>query len=285
MTRILIFSALLLFIVTVGAQRKSRGGGATASATATGKEWSSGTAHTLPKGRFEFGLFQPLRYGQTENLEWSTHPILFIKVPNVKVKIAYSNFSGWEMASRHSVVYPTPLLRLLRVKGFGIEALAEMDVGGIISDDPTIPPIPHMISFRHEILLSQSFGPSTLITGKGGFCLALRGGKIDKRTTVDLPVVFPRLGVYYSGYGVNGGVDILRKATKRIEMLVDADILFLPGFDEGSFAFEHKGLIIWNKSSRFQLSLGYKLVYGEYPFGTQWHLLPLFDLQFGRNRR
>jgi len=247
-------------------------------------EWPSGTAYTLPKGRYEIGLFQPLRYGQTNKLEWSTHPILNFFIPNVSIKISFSLFHGWEMATRHSFVYPTPLLRKIRVKGFGIQALADMDVGGIIANDPDIPQIPHMISSRNEVVLSRLLGKSTVLTGKMGVVLALKTGKLDTRTTIDLPIIFPRLGVYYNGYGINLGADVLRQVTKRINFLIDADLFLLPGLEEGDFAFEHKGLFIWNKSSRFQVMFGYKLVYGEYPFGTQWHLLPLLDFQWGRIR-
>lgn len=267
-------STCLLFLLT-----------ATATATATGEKWSTGTAYTLPKGRYEVGLFQPLRYGQTENLEWSTHPILDLLIPNITVKISRGRFRGWDMATRHSLVYPTPLLRKLRVKGFGIQFLADMDVGGIISGDPDIPQIPHMISSRNEVMLSRSFGAATLVTGKAGLAVAIKAGKLDSRTTIDLPIVFPRLGAYYNGYGLNVGGDVLRSITKRLDLLADVDVFVLPGLEEGSFAFEHKGLFIWNKSSRFQVAVGYKLVYGEYPFGAQWHLLPLLDLQWGRQKK
>ncbi|MBL7075464.1 hypothetical protein ISS37_09535 [candidate division KSB1 bacterium] len=254
-----------------------------ATAAPTNAPWSAGTAHTLPKGRFEVGMFQPLRYGQTESLEWSTHPILDFLIPNVTIKISHSQFHEWYMATRHSLVYPTPLLRKLRIKGFGIQALADMDVGGIISGDPDIPQIPHMVSSRNEVILSRSFGRSTLVTVKVGLVLAIKTGELDSRTTIDLPIVFSRLGVYYNGYGVNAGADVLRDVTKRVDFLIDADVFLLPGLDE-DFAFEHKGLIVWNKSLRFRLAFGYKLVFGEYPFGTQWHLLPLFDLQWARER-
>ncbi|MFQ6673719.1 MAG: hypothetical protein ACE5GH_02905 [Fidelibacterota bacterium] len=244
------------------------------------RQWSSGTAYTLPEGRLEMGLFQPLRKGQSDNVEWSTHPVLFLQIPNVVVKISHRPIHGWGTATRHSLVYPTPLLRRLRIKGFGIQALSDMDVGGIITSDPDVPQIPHMISSRNEIILSRNFGPSILISGKAGIALAIRGGELDDRTTIDLPVVFPRLGVFYNGYGLNFGLDILRRITKRLNYLVNGDILLLPGSDE-NFAFEHKGLFIWTKSERFRMVIGYKLVFGEYPFGTQWHLLPLFDLQWG----
>ena len=37
---------------------------------------------------------------------------------------------------------------------------------------------------------------------------------------------------------------------------------------------EHKSLLIWEKSEKIQIQVGYKLVYGEYPFGNITHLLP-----------
>ena len=160
-----------------------------------------------------------------------------------------------------------------------------MDVGGIITNDPDISKIPHMISSKNEVLVSRWVGNSILVTGKAGIVIAIKTGDLDTRTTIDLPIVFPRLGVYYNGYGFNAGADILNRLTKRINLLFDTDLFFLPGFKEGDFAFEHKGLLYWNKSSRFQVCLGYKLVYGKYPFGTHWHLLPLLDFQWGRERK
>lgn len=245
--------------------------------------WSSGTANTLPKGRWEMGLFQSLRVGQTERIEWSIHPILSFQIPNISVKIAHPRFNGWEFATRHSLIYPTPLLRRLRLKGFGISTLAEMDVGGIISNDPDISQIPQMVSLKNEALLTKKIGVKTLLTGKGGISLVIKNGKLDSRTTIDLPIVFPRLGVYYNGYAVNLGADLLQQLTKKLQFLSDVDLILLPGADE-DFTFEHKGLFIWNKHSDFRILVGYKLVYGEYPFGTQWHLLPLFDLEWGRSK-
>jgi hypothetical protein len=40
---------------------------------------------------------------------------------------------------------------------------------------------------------------------------------------------------------------------------------------------EFSGLIFWNLSKKSKLGLGGRLCYGDYPFGTQWHLLPMID--------
>lgn len=55
-----------------------------------------------------------------------------------------------------------------------------------------------------------------------------------------------------------------------------------PGGEE-NIAFERKAFLKWIKNESFQFSLGYGLMYGEYPFGTQRHLLsPLFDVKWAR---
>jgi hypothetical protein len=62
---------------------------------------------------------------------------------------------------------------------------------------------------------------------------------------------------------------------------LDVDVQLLPGW-ESDFFLEHKSLFLWSKNDRIRISLGYKVVYGHYPFGFQWHLFPLFDVQWGR---
>ena len=57
--------------------------------------------------------------------------------------------------------------------------------------------------------------------------------------------------------------------------------MFLMPGGRGRYAFEQQGSLIWQGSSKSRLSFGYKLIAGEYPFGSQAHLLPTFDIQFG----
>jgi hypothetical protein len=229
--------------------------------------WSSGTAYLLPPGRWEVGLFQPLRYGFSESLEFSTHPLVCILMPNLSVKWSHKSIWGFIFSTRHNIYYPTPLLRTISREG----------VGGIISPEFHIP---HIVSIYNEVLLTRELTKNYLITGKFGLSFAIKSADLDKRTTIDLPLIFPRLNVFYHGYGFRSGFDILGKISKRWNFVMDSDVFYYPGAEQ-DFAFEHKGLILWNKSLRFQLCFGYKLVYGEYPFGTQWHLLaPIFDLQW-----
>ena len=49
--------------------------------------------------------------------------------------------------------------------------------------------------------------------------------------------------------------------------------MIYPQLDEGFFI-ENKGLLIWDYSKNIEMQFGYKLVYGEYPFGDMTHVLP-----------
>jgi len=73
--------------------------------------WSSGTAHSLPKGQWEVGLFQPLRYGMTDDQDIALHPLIALKLPNLVYKKTWVEKNSWTIATRHGFYYPTPLLQ------------------------------------------------------------------------------------------------------------------------------------------------------------------------------
>ena len=39
-------------------------------------------------------------------------------------------------------------------------------------------------------------------------------------------------------------------------------------------------MLSWRFTRGFAAHLGYKMVWGEYPFGQQFHMLPLADVQW-----
>jgi hypothetical protein len=234
--------------------------------------WSAGSAYLLPQKRVEIGLFQPLRYGYSKNIEWSSHPLYFFIIPNFSLKWSHGFYRNFALTTRHSLFYPTVLLRALSREG----------TGGIISPEFNIP---HMLAFNNEILCSRAFTNGYLITGKAGVSLATKFGGLDERTTIDLPLVYNRLLVFYHGYQLRFGAEMQGRIYNGWHYMVDGDYYWIPGTDHNK-AFEHKGMILWRKSNQTELSLGYKLSYGYYPFGNQWHLLlPLLDIQKAWQRR
>lgn len=121
------------------------------------------------------------------------------------------------------------------------------------------------------------------ITLKAGIDIAVRFGFLDERSTIDLPLVYNRLAVFYNGYGLRFGGDMRGKIISSFSYVVDF-VFFVYPDSENNFFLEHKGLVRWYKNNGLELSAGYLLTYGEYPFGNQWHLLlPLIDVRFGWN--
>jgi len=153
------------------------------------------------------------------------------------------------------------------------------DIGGFISPDPDIPDIPHILALRAELLVTGDLNPSLRLTGQGGVSVALKSGELDERTTIDLPVVFPRMAAYLHGYQLNLGLGMLADLPGRWSVRGDADLLAIPGAEE-SFAFELAGWLIWSRSDRFRVLVGYLLTYAEYTFGSHWQLMP-YPLAFG----
>ena len=141
--------------------------------------WSSGTAHSLPKGQWEVGLFQPLRYGLTNDRDITIHPLIALKLPNLVYKKTWVEKNSWTIATRHGFYYPTPLLQSITGAGnFKIVA-------------PQFE-FPTLIGLTNEILATRSLGDG-LLTGKAGLLLGLGGGDLDPTSTIDVPLVYPRL--------------------------------------------------------------------------------------------
>ena len=104
-------------------------------------------AYPLENGKHQMGIFQPRIYGMKNNVEISTHPLLFIVKPNVKIKKYHGELKGLALASRYSFDYPTLFLKLLQRDGDG----------GILADDPDIGKIPQLFVFQGEWLMTKRF--------------------------------------------------------------------------------------------------------------------------------
>ena len=221
--------------------------------------WSSGTAHSLPKGQWEVGLFQPLRYGMSDDQDIALHPLFAIKLPNLVYKKTWVEKNSWTIATRHGFYYPTPLLQSITGAGkFKIVA-------------PQLE-FPTLIGLTNEMLATRSLGDG-LLTGKAGLLFGLGGSDLDPTSTIDIPLVYPRLAVYYNGWGLRLGSDYMAPIKGRWSGFVDGDVFMYPGSASALF-FETKALLIWTKSSRLRFMVGYKITYGEYPFGSHWQILP-----------
>ena len=114
-------------------------------------------------------------------------------------------------------------------------------------------------------------------------------GELDRRSSIDLPLVYHRLGVFYNGWGLHTGVDLQANLSDKVKLHLDIDLRLLPGIFKdhpqnfftilsGENVLEHKLLLIWNRSQSFRVLTGYKLVMGQYPYGHDMRLLPYIPL-------
>ena len=223
------------------------------------------TAYPLENGQRKMGIFQPHIYGMNNNLEISTHPLLFFVKPNIKVKKYHGEYKGLGMASRFSFDYPTQLLKLIQRKG----------TLGILAKDPDIGDILNLFVFQGELLTTKNLD-NISITGKVGLSLC-PGCEIDKRHLVDMPLAYPRMAVYHHGFASNLGLDLDYIYSERISIKADIDLIFLP---EKIVFIENKILFNYQLSPKYILNGGIKLTQGTYPFGKQLDIFPLIDLSW-----
>ena len=230
--------------------------------------------------KHKIGIFQPFIYNKTPEIEIRTYPLYNFIIPNLEYRKKYSNWvfslkeelpddEYWKVAEfviGHSFFIPTPLLNIVKKEG----------MGGFVS--PEFENFPFMISIKNEleiIFSNQNIKNKDFISTNIGFTFGLSASKIDARTTIDLPLIYPRLLCFYNKGIFNLGLRSNKKLFNNFYLFSDINFLSTPPFTAQLTKFiEHKSLLIWEKSEKIQIQVGYKLVYGEYPFGDMLHLLP-----------
>ena len=119
--------------------------------------------------------------------------------------------------------------------------------------------------------------------------LKINMGELDERSSIYLPLVYHRLGVFYNQGGLHAGVDLQIELVKNIKLHTDLDMRLLPGISQsnesqfytifsGENVVEHKLLFIWQRSNNFRFMTGYKFVTGQYPYGRDTRLLPYIPM-------
>lgn len=226
----------------------------------------SNTAYTLPVRRGGFSLLHNSRYGITPKVELGFHPVLVFLSPDIEVKWKQMETPDYTLSSFHSVNYASPLLRTVQIEG----------AGGFISREFDMP---DLFAFQNGVLYSRELRKGHYFTGRALFEFSVHSSAPDPRSTIDLPIVFPRSAVYYKGYGFITGIAAEGRLFRRFAYLATSDAYFFPkgGLD---FFSENSLYLIWQTGKRFVLLGGTKLTFGEYPFGAQWHLLPVLDFRW-----
>ncbi|ROL59088.1 hypothetical protein D9V86_11160 [Bacteroidetes/Chlorobi group bacterium ChocPot_Mid] len=232
------------------------------------------TANVLPKGDFKYSLFKNAEYGITDDLSVMAHPLLVFVNPSIDVKYNFYKKDELTISSIHGINYPT--LMMNSVKGSG--------TGGFISPEFKIP---IMFSIHNGVIATYKLDNSHFLTGKIAFEFALNNSDLAPGTSLDIPVILPRTMVYYK----STGFDIVLASEGSIWHTFDyhasTEFFLFPfggtnyekEYSENStdFFMEINGGAYWNVVKSAKLGITGKLCYGQYPFGSQWHLIPYLD--------
>jgi len=236
--------------------------------TLTRNYWTDATALNIPKKRWELGVFTLSRYGITNKIEISAHPLMFFLMPQVKVKLGWGTYSRFTLATEHGIFYPTLFMRLVAKKG----------TGGLISPEYDIP---QMFAVANRFLVSYPAFKNALLTAHAGIAFSIKIGYLDPQSTIDLPIIYPRLAVFYNQPEFDAGIDFRGKFVPRFGWLFNVENFIVCGTPDNYFM-ENKGVLVYtSKKESLRIEAGYKLCFGRYPAGPQWHLLPVIDLVFG----
>ncbi len=237
-------------------------------------------ASIITRKSLDLSLLSKNEYGLSDNLSVLSHPITLFLSPSVDIKWKHYEDNKFEYSTIHGLNYPTPLLRIISMKG----------TGGIISPEFNIA---NMISIRNGIIGTYCISENRFLSGKFIFEFALGNSNLDEGTSIDLPIIAPRSAVYYKDIGFNLGLSYEEKISGYFDYLAEFGVFIFPyekntipesqsayiRQNQQNFFFESTLAVIWNGSKRFQLGFGLQLLYGNYAFGKEWHLLPYIDFR------
>ena len=237
-------------------------------------------ASIITKKSLDLSLFSKNEFGLSDNMSVLSHPLTLFLSPSIEVKWRHYKEGNLEYSTIHGLNYPTPLLRLISMKG----------TGGIISPEFEIP---QMISIRNGIIGTYRLSENRYLSGRAIFEFSLGSANLDEGTSIDLPIIAPRSAIYYKNIGFNLGVAYEEKISGYFNGLAESNLFLFP-YEKNSipenqsyyikknrqdFFWESVLAIIWNESETFHLGAGLQLLFGDYVFGKQWHLLPYIDFR------
>jgi hypothetical protein len=240
--------------------------------------YSDINAEVRDAGSVRYSIFTPMTVAVSDNIEISAHPIMLFLSPSIELKYCFAdrkiNADNIAVASYHGINYPTILMSLVAMKG----------TGGIISPEFDIP---HMFAIRNGLMFTKKLQEFGYLSGRFGIEFALNTRSLDAGTSVDLPMIASRSAIYYNNVGFDIALSNEGSISKKFDYAIKVESFVYPfvsdrvkrEYTDGSmsFFFEFGGSILWNITETAKLAPGFKLTYGDYPFGGQWHLLPSID--------
>jgi len=238
-----------------------------AQETTLRERWSNNTAFLMPAGKWESGILQSFRYGLNKRLELRSNAIILPIFPNAGIKIGLGKRKGFLFASEHSLSYPTLFLNTVSFKG----------TGGLISPQFHFP---FILSVSNSLIVTRLIGSASLLSADAGISFAIRKSKPDYQSTIDLPLLYPRMAHFYEGASVKTGLSFKSLIFQKLFYEENMQLFCITRSRDNLFA-ENSGSIMWAVCKSVRLKGGYTLSWGRYPFGNHIQMWPTFDIVFG----
>lgn len=237
---------------------------------ALSEKWGDNTAYTEPDRKWETGIIQSFRLGLSDKTELRANALIFPVLPNVGLKLGWGSKDGFVFASEHAVSFPTIFLKTVSMKG----------TGGLISPQYDFP---FILAINNSVIVSKPVGVTSLLSLDAGLCFSIRNGSPDYRSTIDLPLLYPRMAHYYQGVSLRAGCSFKGLIANRLFYEESARAFVITRNTNNLFA-ENAGTIMWAVGRSLRIKAGYCIAWGRYPFGNQFELMPVLDLVFGSRR-
>jgi hypothetical protein len=260
-TKNLIFLFVLIFYIKIDAQDSSAVKTYIHNATLMGK------------GDIRYSIFSNGEYGLSDKLTMMVHPLWVFMAPSVTLKWNLKRSDHFTLSMIHGISSPTPAMRLFATSG----------TGGLISPEFDIP---LMLSVRNGFIVTRKLDENHRISSEFSVEFALFHSKIEPGSSIDLPIISPRNAVYYKNVGFDFSLAAEGKLTGKLDYYTKGQIFLFPFEDKeykeqyletSRYFGEWTTMLFVNTGVSFKIGAGARLCYGDYPFGTQWHLLPQLD--------
>ncbi len=241
------------------------------AAKAQPASWGSESAHTIAEDRLELGLFSEARWGVTQRLELSTHPVWFFALPQLQAKHQWVQSGRWLFSSRHRLAYPTLFLGLVAKEG----ALGLLPP----TEDP-----PQALMIHNHALLSRDFGPHA-VTLSAGAVVAPRAS--SNMPVLDFPFLYQRFAALYSSVVPQAGLAFEGALSDSFGYALEVELSWFSLTAEATngveldsvFALEEAARLDYLIALDWRISAGIRAAQAEFPVGFRSHLLPTLDLR------
>ncbi|MGQ1911746.1 hypothetical protein ACT3CE_18465 [Marinifilum sp. RC60d5] len=241
--------------------------------------WTERGAKVVPMYEIYLSALAISRYGNYPKTEINSHLLLFPFAPNLGFKHQWIG-KKTILSSQHTFYYPTPGLKWMRKSSFQNQL-------------PKSAKIPHIFTFRNEIIVSRILNPEApdciiripdlILSARFGIDFSLKTGD-QEMPVLDYYFLYQRTASFYSGNKLYfTGLELAGNMYKNFNFSINADYYNI-NFN-GEWAVENQAKIHWHKNSRFSLSAGYKLSYLDSNYGTQFVITPLIDFVYKFHHR